>query len=108
MRLPGQKYMNPETGSVDEYDGWWYENEYHQTVNAVDEGAVVPVVWDADEDRWRETPPGKFVHSTPLTVKIAGKWYWIGPDETGKVGIRPADPPTPSDSGAPGPSGHHM
>ncbi len=29
-------YMNIETGSIDTYDGWFYENELGETVNAVD------------------------------------------------------------------------
>lgn len=36
-------YMNTETGSVDSYDGWDYENEGGDTVNAVDLGEVVEV-----------------------------------------------------------------
>lgn len=37
------KYMNLETGSVDDYDGWWYVNEYGKEVNAVNLGEVVEV-----------------------------------------------------------------
>lgn len=37
-------YMNIETGSVDTHDGWWYENEDGEKVNAVDLGEVVEVV----------------------------------------------------------------
>ena len=37
-------YMNSATGSVDTYDGWWYENDSGETVNAVDLGEVVEVV----------------------------------------------------------------
>lgn len=37
-------YMNPATGSVDSYDGWWYENDSGEKVNAVDLGEVVEVV----------------------------------------------------------------
>lgn len=36
-------YMNIETGSVDSYDGWFYENANGETVNAVDRGEVVQV-----------------------------------------------------------------
>ena len=31
-----KKYMNVATASVDTYDGWWYENEDGEKVNAVD------------------------------------------------------------------------
>lgn len=41
-------YMNPVTGSVDTYDGWWYENEDGEKVNAVDLGEVVAVIKDKD------------------------------------------------------------
>lgn len=37
-----QNYMNTKTGSIDTYDGWYYENEDGQSVNAVDRGEVVP------------------------------------------------------------------
>ena len=37
------EYMNIETGSVDTYDGWWYEDESGILVNAVDRGEVVAV-----------------------------------------------------------------
>ena len=36
-------YMNQYTGSVDNYDGWWYEDEDENKRNAVDEGEVVEV-----------------------------------------------------------------
>ena len=35
-------YMNIETGSVDDYDGWYYDDNGEQ-VNAVDSGEVVAV-----------------------------------------------------------------
>ena len=38
-----KQYMNIETGSVDDYDGWWYEDENGVEVNAVDRGEVVEV-----------------------------------------------------------------
>ena len=38
-----KQYMNIETGSVDDYDGWWYEDENGEDVNAVDLGEVVEV-----------------------------------------------------------------
>lgn len=41
-------YMNPATGSVDTYDGWWYKNEDGEMVNAVDLGEVVAVVKDGN------------------------------------------------------------
>ena len=46
-------YMNVETGSVDDYDGWYYTNENGETVNAVDRGEVVPVVEDGN-GQWVE------------------------------------------------------
>ncbi len=46
-------YMNPATGSVDTYDGWWYENEDGEKVNAVDLGEVVAVYKDKD-GAWKE------------------------------------------------------
>ena len=33
-------YMDTATGGVDTYDGWWYENECGEKVNAVDIGEV--------------------------------------------------------------------
>ena len=39
-------YMNIETGSVDTKEGWNYENESGETVNAVDLGEVVEVEKD--------------------------------------------------------------
>ncbi len=41
-------YMNEKTGSLDSKDGWWYENEAGQIVNAVDLGEVVEVVLDSE------------------------------------------------------------
>ena len=46
-------YMNTATGSVDNYDGWWYVNEKGEKVNAVDLGEVVEVEKDEDGD-WKE------------------------------------------------------
>ena len=46
-------YMNIETGSVDTYDGWEYENEDGKTVNAVDLGEVVEVAKD-ENGHWIE------------------------------------------------------
>jgi len=46
-------YMNIATGSVDNYEGWWYENEEGKTVNAVDLGEVVEVTKDKNGD-WVE------------------------------------------------------
>lgn len=39
-------YMSVFSGSVDSYDGWWYENKNGETVNAVDLGEVVEVISD--------------------------------------------------------------
>lgn len=36
-------YMNPETGSVDTYDGWWYKDENGDLQNGVDEGVLIKV-----------------------------------------------------------------
>lgn len=47
-------YMNPETGSVDTYEGWWYDeldddgNYTGKKVNAVDLGEVVEVESDGE------------------------------------------------------------
>ena len=43
-------YMNPETGSVDDYDGWWYEDENGHEVNGVDQGGLIEVVRNASGD----------------------------------------------------------
>jgi hypothetical protein len=42
------QYMNEATGSVDTYDGWWYEDEDGNEVNAVDKGEVVEVEWNGE------------------------------------------------------------
>ena len=50
-----QMYMNPKTGSVDIYDGWFYEHPIIDAeVNAVDNGEVVPVKWDKETSSWVE------------------------------------------------------
>lgn len=46
-------YMNIATGSVDTYDGWWYENEDGEKVNAVDLGEVV-AVYKGKDGAWKE------------------------------------------------------
>lgn len=43
MKTQEKIYMNIETGSVDTREGWYYENESGDTVNAVDLGEVVEV-----------------------------------------------------------------
>jgi len=43
-------YMNVETGNVDDYEGWWYEDADGHEVNAVDLGEVVEVVRNAYGD----------------------------------------------------------
>lgn len=48
-----QMYMNLGTGSVDTYDGWWYDNENGEKVNAVDLGEVVEVKKNENGD-WVE------------------------------------------------------
>ena len=47
-------YMNPATGSVDTYDGWWYEDQDGNRVNAVDKGDVIEVTWNEDGQHWTE------------------------------------------------------
>ena len=54
MKTQEQFYMNPETGSVDTHDGWWYVNEDGVSVNGVDLGEAVAVVWDDAEQCWAE------------------------------------------------------
>ena len=39
-------YMNPETGSVGDYDDWFYTNESGQLLNAVDLREVIEVIKD--------------------------------------------------------------
>jgi len=46
-------YMNEATGSVDTRDGWYYENEDGEIVNAVDLGEVLEVKKDEFGD-WVE------------------------------------------------------
>lgn len=53
-------YMNAETGSVDNYAGWDYENENGETVNAVELGEVFEVILNEDGE-WVE---GEFVEET--------------------------------------------
>ena len=47
-------YMNAYTGSVDGYDGWWYEGERGETMNAADRGEVIEVRWDDAARHWEE------------------------------------------------------
>ena len=49
-----QKFMNVETGSVDDYQGWWYKSESGENINAVDQDEVVPVIWDEKQQSWQE------------------------------------------------------
>lgn len=46
-------YMNLATGSIDSYEGWWYEDENGCQHNAVDDGEVIEVVQD-DDGTWTE------------------------------------------------------
>ena len=46
-------YMNTKTGSVDSYEGWHYENDDGNSVNAADLGEVVEVKKNDDGD-WVE------------------------------------------------------
>jgi len=49
MKTQEKMYMNIETGSVDTREGWYYENESGDTVNAVDLGEVVEVEYQGGE-----------------------------------------------------------
>jgi len=49
-----QMYMNVKTGSIDSYDGWNYDNEDGEQVNAVELGEVVPVAWNNKTESWDE------------------------------------------------------
>jgi hypothetical protein len=51
---PKKMYMNLATGSVDDYDGWWYHDEDGDFVNAVDLGEVVEVEWNDKAGIWVE------------------------------------------------------
>jgi hypothetical protein len=42
-------YMNPVTGSVDTYDGWWYTDIDGNEVNAVDLDEVIEVDENGEE-----------------------------------------------------------
>lgn len=53
MNAQEKQYMNIETGSVDTYEGWEYQTEDGQIVNAVDLGEVVEVEKDENGD-WVE------------------------------------------------------
>ena len=49
-----QKYMNPKTGSVDSFEGWYYRNDKDELVNAVLLEEVVPVYWNPHTNCWVE------------------------------------------------------
>jgi hypothetical protein len=49
-------YMNVETGSVDDYEGWQYTNEDGGQVNAVDREEVIPVYWNHTLDQYVSVP----------------------------------------------------
>lgn len=58
--LEGEKqmekmYMNLKTGSVDNYEGWWYQDENGNKVNAVDLDEVIEVEWNENIGYWVET-----------------------------------------------------
>lgn len=59
-----KQYMNIETGSIDDYDGWYYEAENGETVNAVGRGEVTPVkiVIDVDADFTNRLLPVRDFH----------------------------------------------
>lgn len=64
-------YMNLETGSVDNYAGWWYENEDGETVNAVDLGEVVQVIKNEDGE-WVEGSIKQYI------IGITNEAGWVG------------------------------
>lgn len=45
-------YMHAATGSVDTRDGWWYQTDDGETVNAADRGEVVPLRWNNAAGCW--------------------------------------------------------
>jgi hypothetical protein len=45
-------YMNEKTGSLGDYNAWYYENEDGQMVNAVDLGEVTEVELDEETNTW--------------------------------------------------------
>lgn len=47
-------YMNVASGSVGDYDDWYYEDMDGREVNAVDLGEVVKVHWNKMEGNWEE------------------------------------------------------
>jgi hypothetical protein len=47
-------YMFPETGSVDNYEGWNYQDDEGQWGNAVDDGDAILVYWNKIEDCYEE------------------------------------------------------
>jgi len=49
-----QMFMNIKTGTVDSRNGWFYEDEDGEQVNAVDKGEVVPVFWGKETETWSE------------------------------------------------------
>ena len=49
-----QAYMNTATGSVDTYDGWWYEAPEGDQRNAVDLQEVIPVWWNKNTNQWEK------------------------------------------------------
>ena len=51
--ITGSKTGRWSTGSVDTYDGWWYEGENGEKRNAVDRNEVVAVIKDKD-GTWKE------------------------------------------------------
>jgi len=60
MTLPGryisksnseQMYMNIHTGTVSDYDGWYFEIDDQTIHNAVDRKEVIPVIWE--DETWK-------------------------------------------------------
>ncbi len=58
----GQLFMNPHTGSVDDYDGWFYFDENGVQKNGVDRQEVIPVIWKKETETWIETWSGVSLH----------------------------------------------
>ena len=55
-----QMYMHINTGSVDPYNGWFYEETNEEGIptgkilNAVDREEVVEVSWNKTKEQWEE------------------------------------------------------
>jgi hypothetical protein len=75
-------YMNIQTGVVDNYDGWFYNNEEGEEVNAVDLDEVVEVV--EVNDQWTEVNKPAIDWYQP-SKKQSLSWIGIKNDNPNKV-----------------------